>query len=64
MKTISLEGANGKRLCHVESRDDSSAHWEVDVPAGHTWVGIYGRFGYAGGYTAIHGIGLLMYKNE
>ena len=63
MKVISLEDANGQRLAYVESHNDSGAFWEVSVPESHTWVGIYGRFGYAGGYTAIHGFGLLMYKN-
>ena len=64
MKKFRLEGANGQVIADVESRNDYGASWEVDVPSGYTFVGMYGRFGYAGGYTGIHGMGLLMHKKE
>jgi len=62
MKKFYLSGVDGETIADVESRNDYGASWEVDVPRGHTFVGMFGRFGYAGGYTAIHGMGLIMYK--
>ena len=62
MKKLLLTGDEGKVIADVESRDDYGASWDVDVPRGYTFVGMYGRFGYSGGYTAIHGMGLLMHK--
>ena len=49
-------------LADVESRGDYGASWDVDVPRGYTFVGMYGRFGYVVGYTGINGLGLLMHK--
>jgi len=62
MKKFLLTGVDDQVIADVESRDDYGAAWTVDVPRGHTFVGIYGRFGYVVGYTGINGLGLLMYK--
>jgi len=62
MHKFLLTGVDDQVIADFDSGADNGASWEVDVPRGHTFVGMYGRFGYAGGYTAIHGMGLLMFK--
>eukprot|EP00353_Schmidingerella_taraikaensis_P006339 CAMPEP_0185578474 /NCGR_PEP_ID=MMETSP0434-20130131/12954_1 /TAXON_ID=626734 ORGANISM="Favella taraikaensis, Strain Fe Narragansett Bay" /NCGR_SAMPLE_ID=MMETSP0434 /ASSEMBLY_ACC=CAM_ASM_000379 /LENGTH=52 /DNA_ID=CAMNT_0028196289 /DNA_START=854 /DNA_END=1012 /DNA_ORIENTATION=+ len=52
-------------MAHVESARDVGPDYEVYVPPGLTFVGVYGNFGISAGKNAgIFGLGLIFYKRD
>jgi len=62
---LTLYGENDLVMAHVESARDVGPDYEVYVPPGLTFVGVYGNFGISAGKNAgIFGLGLIFYKRD
>ena len=52
-------------MAEAKSRHDQSQRYEVNVPDGHTLIGLYGKFDITQAKNAgIFGLGLILYKSS